>query len=421
MKLAIISARKLYRYVLSTLKQHPEKHIEPVCFADWRTPTSDSFQDIPVIPLQDLGKFSFDAVLLTVNNPHRVNEILLKLHNGPGVEKPVYIERFFPIDRRVDFLCGSGFDPEYVDSVQPGTTYMAHAEALVCDHCNLNCKSCGAFSPFVNGKRVTDIRAFSADMERVARLYDCIGHFNLLGGEPLLEWKRALEMVRVVREYYPRCDLRILTNGILVPSMPSEYWDAVKRYGVTTLVTVYPAVAPRLPEIETVLNHNHAAYVVAEVNTFGKYLQLEKSGNAAFNNDQCMCSGCHFVREGHLAKCGTAWLLGNIAPAIGCDPETYRTQDAVDLYESGLDAWEVLRRVTRPADICAQCSWSRIESRPWEPVRHFPPDPSDWLLDPPEQDTAQETMKVPENLIPEGHHYATFRKLKETGASGKPS
>ena len=26
MKLAIISARKLYRYVLSTLKQHPEKH-----------------------------------------------------------------------------------------------------------------------------------------------------------------------------------------------------------------------------------------------------------------------------------------------------------------------------------------------------------------------------------------------------------
>ncbi|MBR1494048.1 MAG: radical SAM protein [Acidaminococcaceae bacterium] len=419
MRLAIISSRKLYDYVLDTIEKHPSLDMTPFCIADWRKPMRDVFRGIPLIGLSALKAQDFDAVLVTVSNPHRMNEIVLKLHERQFSN--VYIVRLFPLAMRADFLDANGFNLDYVDRLNLiEDTFLAHVESLVCDHCNLNCKSCGAFSPFVHTKHIANIEQYASDMERLSKLFSTISVVNLLGGEPLLEPDLAVDMSRIAREYYPNSDLRILTNGILVPSMKPEFWDKLNKLHASVEVTVYPAVFPNLPKIEETLLNAGVAYRIAKVNTFGRWLLAEPHGNEVFNNDQCMCSGCHFLRDGHLAKCGTAWLMGYLAPAIGREPEEFRTRDAIDLYADDLDAWEVLRKLTGPADICGQCAWNRIEQHDWEPVRHFPPDPGDWLLDDAEKqdgNTGQEDH-VPRNLVPDGAYYATFRKTVQTN-SGK--
>ena len=56
----------------------------------------------------------------------------------------------------------------------------------IVDHCNLNCKCCGHFSPLAP-KGFLDINTFERDLKRLHELlYGHIHCFELMGGESLL-------------------------------------------------------------------------------------------------------------------------------------------------------------------------------------------------------------------------------------------
>ena len=59
-------------------------------------------------------------------------------------------------------------------------------EIHLCDHCNLNCKGCGHFSPLAQ-KRFLDPAVFERDCRQLSKLSNRkIELIDLMGGEPLL-------------------------------------------------------------------------------------------------------------------------------------------------------------------------------------------------------------------------------------------
>ncbi|MDR2096978.1 MAG: 4Fe-4S cluster-binding domain-containing protein, partial [Spirochaetaceae bacterium] len=59
-------------------------------------------------------------------------------------------------------------------------------QVLLCEHCNLNCKGCGACSPLA-GESYLDPASYEKDCERLSALSGgIVEYIDLLGGEPLL-------------------------------------------------------------------------------------------------------------------------------------------------------------------------------------------------------------------------------------------
>ena len=116
--------------------------------------------------------------------------------------KDIYVVRPYTIDKGLDFLNGMAleqnkivYDYTLIDHVFGEKPYLVHLETHVVDHCNLNCKACNNFSPFVREEKLSDIVSYRRDISNLAEVYSGIGRFFLLGGEPLLAPELCCEMI----------------------------------------------------------------------------------------------------------------------------------------------------------------------------------------------------------------------------------
>ena len=91
---------------------------------------------------------------------------------------------------------------------------LEYLEAKLIDRCNFNCRACIPFSN-IAGDGIYEIDEFKKDIGRLAKLYQNIKLFRLLGGEPLL-LKNLNEYIQAVRKHFLQSELIIVTNGILL-------------------------------------------------------------------------------------------------------------------------------------------------------------------------------------------------------------
>lgn len=405
MRIAVIE-QKHRQYIKDTFSRHPKFEGEIVCFAEYE-PEEKEYQSIPIISLSELKKSSCDAVLIAVNHNHRLSHLLTYLHDE-GIEH-IYIIRLFTLNKQADFIVDSGFDMACVDEITKDDVkpYLVHLETHVCDHCNLNCKACNNFAPFVKERRVADTVQFEKDIKKLASLFSKIGRFFLLGGEPLLEAELCCEMIRIYRKYFPDAELRILTNAILVPKMRKEFWDYIRENNVIIHISLYPPVAEKLSEIETILQSNNIKYLLLKkVVKFEKRLTLFPFEDAKFNNQNCGSAGCHYLRNGIVSKCPDGLLIGNMAQELGCTPEILQDDQIIDINQS-LDAWDIIRRLNGSCGLCRRCTQRRNERIDWEVIGKGA-DPHDWLLSECEEDIWKAAIRIyeQEGKIKELSHMA---------------
>jgi len=367
------------QYLMDTFAQHPEFAAEISCFVE-QNPKLQTYQSIPTIPFSELKGSGCEAVLVAVGHNHHLSRLLTWLHDEQ-IEN-VYVIRLFTLDTHADFITGTSFDTACVDKL-PGPDekpYLVHLESHVCDHCNLNCKACNNFSPFVTEQRVADAVQFERDLQQLAGLFSNIGRFFLLGGEPLLEPELCCQMIKIVRRYFFCAELRLLTNALLISKMTSEFWDCLRENNVIVHISVYPPVVNQLVKIEAILQAHNIKYLLArKVEKFVKRLTLFPFEDAKFNNDRCGSAGCHYLRNGILAKCPDGLLVGNMASALDCPREALQDSSVIDIAEQD-DPWDVIHRLDSPCDLCKRCSCRRLEAITWEPVNSSP-DPADWLVE----------------------------------------
>lgn len=378
MRIAVIENR-LKDYVIGVFNRHPNLNLELAGFLNWK-PQQDAYQDIPIGKIEDLYHGQYDAVLIAIKENRYLSRLLTYLHKRHI--QNVYVVKLFALDMQEDFL--SEAQPMKLEGTRidrmPGENekpYLVHLETHVCDHCNLNCKACNNFSPFVKEPSYADIGQLEKDLQRLTELFSGIGRFFLLGGEPLLAPELCCDMIRCFRKYFPTNELRVLTNATLILSMKDVFWDCLRENDAIIHISLYPPVKERISEIRQRLEEEKVKYLVfREVETFAKHWTAYPFEDEKYNNERCGSAGCHYLRNGEISKCPDA-ILADFMVEGHKELSGLRLNDRVKLAEA-TDAWKLIERVDGPIDLCKKCTFKRLEGIKWERVEEA--QLSDWLL-----------------------------------------
>ena len=112
-------------------------------------------------------------------------------------------------------------------------------EIHLTDHCNLNCQMCDHFSPLAE-EYYLDLQDFQKQMERLSFLFHNEAQFiRLLGGEPLLH-PDVVSFFPITRACFPETDIKLYTNGLLLPAQTDAFWEACTKYNIIIVITKYP-------------------------------------------------------------------------------------------------------------------------------------------------------------------------------------
>jgi sulfatase maturation enzyme AslB (radical SAM superfamily) len=131
------------------------------------------------------------------------------------------------------------------------------------DHCNLNCKGCDNFSP-IAPKHFLEQEAFERDCKRLSELTGGIlEDICLLGGDPLLH-PGITGIMETARKYFPKTEIGILTNGLLLTKMDAGFWDCCREHDIKITITKYPVRIDIAAIKETAMNAGVHLYVLYE-------------------------------------------------------------------------------------------------------------------------------------------------------------
>jgi hypothetical protein len=220
------------------------------------------------------------------------------------------------------------------------------------DHCNLNCKGCGHFSSLAP-PHFADIQQYERDIKRLSKLFRNIHTIRLMGGEPLLHPDPAA-FITATRKHFPKSDVRLVTNGLLLPKASAEFWNACRKANVAIDVTVYPPLKSRLPALQLLCSSEKVPLRTIETGMFhaGLNLRGDSDQDEAFN--VCHKSyNCPFLCNGHLHICVVPALAHYFNDRFGCRiPE----HPGIDLHSPSVSGRRVQAFLSRSLPTCKFCA-----------------------------------------------------------------
>lgn len=118
--------------------------------------------------------------------------------------------------------------------------YLEYMVLNILDHCNLRCKGCDHFACIASPYFVS-VEQIYMDLKRMSELFhgDGIMQIAVMGGEPLLH-PELLEILKIVRYFFPNTIIRLTTNGLLLLKQNDEFWKVCRENKVTIVNTKYP-------------------------------------------------------------------------------------------------------------------------------------------------------------------------------------
>lgn len=116
--------------------------------------------------------------------------------------------------------------------------YISSLNIVPSTICNLNCKGCLNFNPFMKKHTTYDLDFLFTDVDALFSAIDIIGRFQITGGEPLL-YPKLSELITYIgtnyREKISRFEL--VTNGTVIPS--DNICLCAKKYDMYIIVDDY--------------------------------------------------------------------------------------------------------------------------------------------------------------------------------------
>ena len=271
---------------------------------------------------------------------------------------------------------GYSSNPIHVDVSKPRLNYMETEVARVC---NLHCRGCCDFIQLAEQEEpFYDPDAFICDLRQLKTKFWGVEKIRLMGGEPLLN-KKTDVYASHTRSVFPDADIRIVTNGILIPTLSAETLAALKKQGVSFDISNYPPTARQRKAIVATLQSAGVAYNFGPpIRCFLKNVSELSSGDPKRAFDNCMFTYCHMMNEGGiLSPCSFAYCIRRFNRHFGTDyPET----DFVDLYETQQDGWQILQWLSNPHLFCGSCTAGMVPSRWRDGVHRDDASKGDWII-----------------------------------------
>jgi organic radical activating enzyme len=246
--------------------------------------------------------------------------------------------------------------------VKPAFAYL---EIHIVDHCNLSCKGCGHFSPIAD-EYFVDPDKYARDMNQLKNLFSTIRIIRLMGGEPLLH-PRIERLLFHTRNCFPKADIRIVTNGLLINQMSESFWEACKASSISLDVTIYP---PLKHIVKFIIDQARAKGV--------KLSELKKADFFyAFYNDKGDSD-----KELNFIKCKPKWnTAANLRNGriYSCPIPTYihyfnkrfatliPSDVYVNIYAPNITGWDVKKALDKAPSTCHYCTygWDKVPRFSW--------------------------------------------------------
>lgn len=390
MNIIIICEERFRDYIVSIFEKH-NKIMKLCCFVAWQGEDygscyngETSYKGYPVLKFDQIKEMIYDHFLVAGQNTGYLSQIERAMHDN-GVDNVLAI-RWFSLATEADFIDNNDFDMKHIIRLSSNNEkpWLGELQVHVTDSCNLNCKACTHFTPFVKGRRPMDLERFESDIIQLSKIFTNIFLFHIMGGEPLLEPDLCMRMIDVVRKYFPDTSINLITNGSLVNKMDECFWKHLHDNCVTVRVSLYPAVIKSANEIQETLKRYDITYFCEVLNKieFDKYFLCKHTSDPLYNMQRCHGRGCYSLYYGKIAKCPSPLYAKDVVKElenVGITGDWLYAKDAIDIYNDQ-NAWEILRKLEQPCDFCSHCDIDNKESISWEMVKGEP-SLADWFID----------------------------------------
>ncbi len=231
---------------------------------------------------------------------------------------------------------------------------LRYVETHLTDHCNMNCRGCGHFAPLAD-PWFASIDQHDRDMRRLAEFFANIRRIRLMGGEPLLH-PRVTDFLESTRRWFRMCNIRLVTNGMLLAKMNNSFWDSCRANKIGIDLTVYPLMAGKVDDMIGLVKRNGLDIVVTHITHFGTHRNL--NGDSDPKEAMAICRGmfyCPYLLAGKLYPCALPALGHYFNKAFGTHiPDT----GGVDIHTRGLTGRSIVDLLNRPVDACRHCSYT---------------------------------------------------------------
>lgn len=240
---------------------------------------------------------------------------------------------------------------------------LPYIETHLTDHCNLNCRGCGHYSP-LSPVRFADTRDFERDIARLAGLFEDIEAIHLLGGEPLLH-PEVLTFAASARDAAPRAAIRLVTNGVLLPRMTDRFWRRIAALRIRVDVTRYPVRLDE-PAIMRLAEQHGVDVRFTELRDRFFTIPLRRSGDADPERSFSACKSlfdCAMLRGGRVFGCPVTALSPLFAERFGW-PEPPGDEDSFDIH-ADVTGEDLLDFLSKPVPRCRFCDGEAVRWFEW--------------------------------------------------------
>ena len=221
-------------------------------------------------------------------------------------------------------------------------------EIHIVNHCNLNCCACAHFSNICSDYYM-DLVQFQNDLSEITKKinYKLI---NILGGEPLLH-PQLSDFLYSARKICSEQTITISTNGILLPALSTENWEALRKNRIAIRLSAYPATRDKLKNYIDMIHKNG---VDIDGIWDGRKFHIRKKEK--YNDDKnfvwetCDAKICHQLYKGKIYTCSFDAYGQFYNQFFNTD---FYFVDGIDIYKN--DTEHILNYLLNPVRNCSTC------------------------------------------------------------------
>lgn len=246
-----------------------------------------------------------------------------------------------------------------------GKVCTDYIQIRIVDNCNLNCKNCGSVCNKYVEPHCVDVEKYREDIIVLHQYISLIREIHLLGGEPLLHDKLS-DICAITREYYPQSRIIIVTNGLLIDSLPKDILNAIRDNEIMISVSAYKPTMKKKEQICESLENANIAYAINPVVKFYKFRHCEYvQNNAQKAYEKCISKHCLNYNSGILSACAAMEGFSRLNSIFGTNFKFIEGKDYIDLY-SDPDIMAFLNNDNNPRPLCGYCESDKIEWFDWK-------------------------------------------------------
>lgn len=176
---------------------------------------------------------------------------------------------------------------------------------------------------------------------------------------------------------FPKSDIRLVTNGILLPKASADFWNVCRSTNTTIDLSVYPPLK-RSEDLRTLCESKHVNLNMSKtIETF--HAHHNPKGNSDKQKAMNACRKmyyCPYLREGRLYVCVMPATVHNFNKISDYQ---IAIDGGINIHSKNISGSWILDELNKPIETCKWCaydftpfSWSTTNktSAEWDPSEH---------------------------------------------------